>query len=269
LIETRSGDLLVEVRDGIAVLTLNRPQRGNAFTPQMHSDLTDFWAEVGADPSIRVVIVTGAGDRHFCTGGDVADMGGANADGWEGWVGRGPLREEMRYTARMNEVWKPVICAVNGLVAGGGLHFVVDADIVIASERASFMDNHTSLGLVGAIENIGLARRLPLGTALRMSLVGSSYRLSAQRAYELGLVEEVVSPGELMPMVEHMAEAIKRNSPTAMSLTQQALWRSMNSPLSEALEYGWALVRLHWSHPDFSEGLRAFAEKREPRWVDG
>jgi E-phenylitaconyl-CoA hydratase len=159
-----------------------------------------------------------------------------------------------------------VICAVNGLVAGGGLHFVVDADIVLASATAAFMDTHVNVGFVGGIENIGLARRLPLGTALRMSLVGRSYRLSAQRAYELGLVEEVVPPEELMAAATEMANTIKKNSPTAMALTQEAIWRSLDMPLSAAIEFGWALVRMHWSHPDFIEGPKAWAEGREPQW---
>ena len=148
------------------------------------------WTEVKRDPEIRCVIVTGAGERHFCTGADVdrvASTGHVAA-------GNGPMSDEIRVSPHQNRVWKPVIAAVNGLVNGGGLHLVVDADIIVAAEHAEFMDTHTSVGMVGAVENIGLAKRLPLGQALRMTLQGRNYRLSARRAYELGMVDEVV-PG--------------------------------------------------------------------------
>jgi len=150
---------------------------------------------------------------------------------------------------------------------GGGLHFVVDADIVLASENAAFMDTHVNVGMVGALENIGLAKRLPLGAALRMTLLGRHYRMPARRAYELGLVDELVaSPGDLSGAVDAMLEAILRNSPQAMLRSKQAVWGSLERGYTEALEHGWSLLCGHWKHPDFAEGSRAFAEKREPRW---
>jgi len=124
-----------------------------------------------------------------------------------------------------------------------------------------------NVGMVGALENVGLARRLPLGTALRMTLLGRHYRLSARRAYELGLVDELVgSPDQLRAAVDEMASALLRNSPQAMALSKQAVWGALERGYRDALEYAWALLRLHWSHPDFREGARAFAAKREPRW---
>jgi enoyl-CoA hydratase/carnithine racemase len=160
-----------------------------------------------------------------------------------------------------------VIACVNGLAVGAGLHFVVDADIVIASENAAFMDAHVNVGMVGAIENVGLAKRLPLGSALRMTLMGRHYRMPAARAYQLGLVDELVpTPAELLPAALAMARALLENSPQAMALSKQAIWGALERGYRDALEYAWALLRLHWSHPDFREGPRAFAEKRAPRW---
>jgi enoyl-CoA hydratase/carnithine racemase len=257
-------DFIYEVRDGVAILTLNRPEKGNAFTLDMKAGLREAWEDVRDNDAVRVAIITGAGERHFCTGADVAktaEVGSASAGGR-------PMSEENLLTNRQNRVWKPVICAVNGMAVGGGLHFVVDADIILASTTAQFLDSHVNVGFVGAVENIGLSRRLPLGTALRMSLVGRDYRLSAQRAYELGLVEEVLPPERLMDAALEMANTIKKNSPTAMALTQEAIWRSLDMPLEAALEFGWALIRMHWSHPDYIEGPRAFAEKREPQWSE-
>jgi enoyl-CoA hydratase/carnithine racemase len=173
----------------------------------------------------------------------------------------------VHWSPHQNHVWKPVICAVNGLCVGGGLHFVVDADIVIASQNAAFMDTHVSVGMVGALENIGLAKRLPLGSAMRMTLMGRHYRMPAERAYQLGLVDELVeAPPAVLPAAEEMAGLMLQNSPQAMSLSKQAVWNSLEEGYRDSLEFGWSLLRSHWSHPDFSEGPKAFGEKREPRW---
>jgi enoyl-CoA hydratase/carnithine racemase len=143
----------------------------------------------------------------------------------------------------------------------------MDSDIVLASENAAFMDAHVNVGMVGALENVGLARRLPLGSALRMTLMGRHYRMPARRAYELGLVEELVAaPADLLPLAQEMADVMKRNSPQAMALSKQAVWGALERGYGDALEHAWGLLRLHWGHPDFREGPRAFAEKREPRW---
>jgi len=250
-----------EKNDGIAVITLNRPEKGNSLTRRMEASFREIWSDVRDDAAVRVAIVTAAGPRHFCTGFDVSS---AKPD--EAPAENRPLAESVFWTSRQNQVWKPTICAVNGLAVGGGLHFVVDADIVIASETAAFMDTHVNVGMVGALENIGLAKRLPLGTALRMTLMGRDYRLPAQRAYELGLVDELCKPEALLSTAMTMARAMCKNSPQAMALSQQAIWGSLDRNLREALEHGWALLRLHWSHPDFVEGGRAFLEKRDPAW---
>jgi enoyl-CoA hydratase/carnithine racemase len=163
-------------------------------------------------------------------------------------------------------VWKPIIVALNGLVAGGGLHFVADADIVVAEEHVAIMDTHTSVGMVGAVENIALARRLPLGSVLRMTYAGKYYRMSASRAYALGLIDELVPTGQGYNTAVEIAHDICRNSPTAISLSKQAIWSIEASNQTTAQEFGWALARMHWSHPDFTEGPRAFVEKREPNW---
>ena len=158
------------------------------------------------------------------------------------------------------------MCAVNGLVVGAGLHFVVDADIMVASTNAVFLDSHVNVGMVGGPENVGLAKRLPLGTALRMTLQGRNFRLSAQRAYDLGLVDELTEPGNLLSAADQIAHDITHNSPHAVSLSQQAIWSSLEMPYSQAVEYGYGLVKTQWHHPDFTEGFRAFAEKRPPNW---
>jgi len=178
-----------------------------------------------------------------------------------------PLRDAVHWSPHQNRVWKPVICAVNGLVNGAGLHFVVDSDIIVASENAVFMDSHVNIGMVGAIENIGLAKRLPLGSALRMTLQGRKYRMPASRAYQLGLVDELVpNVKDLMPKAMEIAVDIAANSPQAMALSKEAIWTSLEMGYSQSLEYGWSLLRLQWSHPDFDEGPKALAETRAAQW---
>lgn len=253
-----------EKRDGVAWIRLDRPERGNSLTPPMQRVFRAIWADVQNDPTVRVAVVGAAGERHFCTGFDVAEAEGSDAD--EVFADR-PLDEAVFWSPQQNHVWKPVICTVNGLCVGGGLHFVVDADIVLASENAAFVDAHVNVGMVGALENVGLAKRLPLGTALRMTLLGRHYRLPAQRAWQLGLVDELVAtPADLRPLAEEMAQQMQRNSPQAMARSKQAVWGAVEHGYHEALERAWALLRSHWRHPDFLEGPRAFAEKREPRW---
>ena len=259
---SQDDDLQYRVADGIAWITLNRPERGNALTRAMHLRIREIWTDVRENPAVRCAVIAAAGERHFCTG---ADLGAVAATGQVN-AGRGPLSEEVFWSPLQNRVWKPVICAVNGLVAGGGLHFVVDADIVVAVETAAFVDTHVNVGLVGGVENIGLSRRLPVGTALRMTLQGRNYRLPARRAYELGLVDELVVAADLVSAVTAIATDITRNSPAAVSLSKQAIWAGQEMGYRDATEYGWALARMHWSHPDFVEGPRAFVEKREPRW---
>jgi E-phenylitaconyl-CoA hydratase len=256
------GDVVFSVKDHVAHITLNRPHRGNALTPKMMPLLREIWRRVADDSDIRCVVLTAAGDKHFCTG---ADLAGVAASGSVG-VGSGSRGEELFLTGRQNDVWKPTVCAVNGVAAGAGLHFVVDADIVIASEKASFVDTHVNVGMVGGVENIGLAKRLPLGTALRMTLQGRNFRLSAQRAYALGFVEEVVAPEALTAAAEAIAADIAANSPRAVSLSQQAVWNSLEAPYAQAMDHGYGLVKAHWQHPDFIEGPRAFAERRPPQW---
>jgi enoyl-CoA hydratase/carnithine racemase len=250
--------------DGIAVITLDRPDRGNSLAPSMMAVFRAIWGEVRDDPAIRVAIVTAAGERHFCTGFDVAEAEGEDAS--LVFANRA-LAEAVHWSPQQNRVWKPVICGVQGLCVGGGLHFVVDADLVVASENAAFLDTHVNVGMVGAIENVGLAKRLPLGTALRMTLVGRDYRLTAARAHQLGLVDELVAaPAQVLPAALELARSMLGNSPQAMALSKQAVWGSLERGYRDALETAWALLRLHWGHPDFREGPRAFAEKRPPRW---
>ncbi|WP_297492514.1 enoyl-CoA hydratase/isomerase family protein [Acidocella sp.] len=255
--------LLFDLDDSVALLTLNRPAEGNAMTPGMLVALEQAWARVEDDAAIRVAIITGAGERHFCTGASVGKLE----------VGQGSLQNKPnaavnRFSPRMCRVSKPVICAVNGLANGGGLHFVADSDIVIASRLAAFMDTHVSVGQVSGLESIGVARRAGVGAALLMGLAGRGYRMPAERAHQLGLVDLLEeNAAATMARAKELARAIAANSPQAMAHTKRAIWASTEMPDPAAPDFGWELLKLHWGHPDFAEGPQAFTEKRAPRWT--
>jgi enoyl-CoA hydratase/carnithine racemase len=262
--ESSAPAALFERRGHVAIITLNRPKRGNAMSTVMAELMRGYYEEIRNNPDIRCTVITGAGDRHFSTGADLQDV--AAKGPISGGYGR--ITDEVRWSPRQNDIWKPTVCAVNGTVAGGGLHFVVDSDIIVATETAQFLDTHTNVGMVGAIENIGLARRLPLGTALRMTLQGRTFCLPALRAYQLGLVDELAPPGKALDVALGIAEEICKNSPNAVRLSVRAVWSALEMPYSQAIEYGYTLMRMHWMHPDFKEGSLAFLEKRDPVWAD-
>ena len=257
--------LTFEVHDRhTALVTLNRPEVGNALSVEMRDLLAEAWSQVAKDAAIRAVVVTGSGTRHFCTGADVGHLatgkGAVSADG--------RATESIIWSPVLQGVVKPVICAVNGLVAGGGLHFVADADLVFAVPDAAFMDTHTSMGLVGGVENVSLLHRLPLGSVLRMTLVGRGYRMSATRAYQLGLVDELVDPDRLLEVALQTCAEIAKNSPTAITRSKQLLWQASGMSHQQAAEYAWTMARLQLSHPDAREGAAAYSARRPARWSE-
>lgn len=254
--------LTFEIEGEIAVVTLNRPAQGNSINPDMILALEAAWTRAEADPVIRVVIITGAGERHFCTGAAVEklEMG-------EGTLVNLPNAVANRFSPRMWGVSKPVICAINGLVNGGGLHFLADSDIVIAHGGVELMDTHVSVGQVSALESIGVVRRAGIGAALLMGLAGRGYRMPAARAYQLGLIDLLEDDAPtVMARARSLALAIAANSPQAMALTKRAIWGATEFPDPQASNVGWELLKSHWAHPDFIEGPKAFGEKRPPRW---
>ena len=214
-------------RDGpVGWLVFNRPDKGNAMDATMLTELERAWRELDDDPDVRVIVNTGEG-RTFQTGLDVVQL---SRD-------KNALREqsrrtrdaELRLTAWHNGVWKPVIAAVNGVCAGGGLHFVADADIVLLSSTATLLDPHVSIGQVSAYETIGLVRKSPAEAILRMALIGSYERMTAARAYELGITSQVCEPDELRTTAQSLAETIARHDPDQLRVTKRALWWALES----------------------------------------
>lgn len=255
--------LIVERSDGVGWLILNRPDAGNAFDATMLDELERAWAELDADPQVRVIVNTANG-KSFCTGMDVVQV--ARDKNAMRKHSRRTRDAELKISSWHCAVWKPVIAAVNGVCAGGGLHLVADADIVIAAGNASFVDPHVSVGQAVAYEAITLLRKSPMEAILRMALSGRNERISAQRAYELGIISEVVPGDTLRAAATALATAVAANSPVAMRATKKALWRSLEVGLSTARAEAAAQIDRLAGHPDQDEGVRAWLEKRPPNW---
>ncbi|MGH9274383.1 MAG: enoyl-CoA hydratase/isomerase family protein [Acidimicrobiales bacterium] len=257
--------LKVERNGPVGWLINNRPEQLNAMSARMREEFALAWEELDRDPAVRVIVHTGEG-RAFQTGVDVAEIA---SDG----VGMQRSREsvtnfDLHFTAWHQQVWKPVITAVNGICAGGGFHWVADADIVIAASDAEFFDPHTSIGQVVSLEAIALIRKMPAEAVMRMAFVGKYERMPAARALQLGMISEIVDPPErLRDRAQELAELIARNSPAAMAATKKALWAALEHGLTDACKVGAEHLVSMWGHPDQDEGPRAFAEKRPPSWV--
>lgn len=244
-----------EKRGQVAYVTLNRPEAGNSLHIEVGSELTEAWNEANQDDDIRVVVMTGAGDRHFCTGADVK----AVARG----IPAGPIGDIPE------DFWKPVVLAINGTCAGGGFHFLWQSDFAICVDHATFFEPHVSIGWVPLREMMGLAERAPLSVVLRMAMMGNKERMSAQRAYELGIVTEVVSPDKLMDRATEIAEAICEQGPLAVQAIKETLHRAFELRFArrEAYDYGFLLRETKTHHSeDYVEGPRAFAEGRKPEF---
>jgi enoyl-CoA hydratase/carnithine racemase len=256
-------ELLYERRGRVGIITLNRPDRLNALSDGMHEGLPKLWARVRSDAELGAVIVTGAG-RGFCVGMDLKRVG--ERGGFRPHTSN-RIAEVQKLTALQNDVWLPTIIAVNGVCAGGGLHFIADADVVLASEDASFVDPHVSVGQVSALEPISLAPRMGLGNALRFAVLGRAGRMDAAEALRVSLVDEVVAPDRLMARALELAEAAAEGSPAAIEGTKRAVWAALELPFSEAMQQGWEALVAHRAHPDALEGPAAFVAKRAPNWT--
>ena len=218
--------MTVEIRhDGpVGWLIFDRPDAGNAIDAQMFVDLEHAWSELDADDTVSVIVNTGNG-RAFQTGLDVVQL--ARDPEALRASSRQTKRAELRLTAWHCGVTKPVIAAVNGICAGGGLHFVADADIVIASSNAEFLDPHVSVGQVTAFETIGMLKKSPMESIARMAYLGRHERITADRARQLGILSEVVEPVQLRTRAQDIAETIAQHPLDQLRQLKRQLWAAL------------------------------------------
>ena len=248
--------ILYDVDEHVATITINRPERLNATDDLTRTELGWAWGQVRDDPDVRVAIITGAGDRAFSAGQDIK----ATASGG--------IRNKVPGSRLHHGVWKPVICALNGMVVGGGLHQVADSDLIIAADHAELIDTHLAVGNVFALEPAVLLRRMPLSMVMQLALMAKDGRISAQRAYDIGLVNEVVPGERLQQRTREIALSIAALSPATTQTSVKAMWTSLDVGLHAANDVAYRYVLQHqMTHPDYREGMVAFAEKREPRWT--
>lgn len=256
-----------EVRGHTATITLNRPDALNALSPHMITELRTAYDRAENDDTVWMIVVTGNG-RAFCTGADVKEIPG---DGkvinerpylstYEQW------EAPQEGTPPFRTMAKPVLAAINGICCGAGLDWVTTCDIVIASDRATFFDPHVSIGLVAGREVVRLARVLPRSVALRMALMGKHERMNAQRAYELGMISEVVEHDRLLERAHEIAEVLNSNAPLAVRGTRLAILKGLDLPLHEAEMLAESFRERNLHTADSLEGPRAFVEKRAAEW---
>ncbi|MFV8165594.1 enoyl-CoA hydratase/isomerase family protein [Mycobacterium sp. 134] len=256
-----------EVDGHKATITLNRPDALNALSPHMITELRAAYDQAENDDNVWLMIVTATG-RAFCTGADVKEIPG---DGkvlnerpylstYEQW------EAPQEGTPPFRSMAKPVVVAINGICCGAGLDWVTTGDIVIASDKATFFDPHVSIGLVAAREMVRLAKALPRSVALRMALMGKHERMTVERAYELGLITEIVEHDKLLARAHEIADTVCLNAPLAVRGTRLAIHKTLDLPLHEgeilAETFRERVVRTE----DALEGPRAFVEKRKPNW---
>jgi enoyl-CoA hydratase len=256
--------VLVDYRsDGrIAVVTLNRPHADNAITTEMGARLTEVVETIAVRPAVRVVILTGAGDRAFSVGSDLRERKSKTK---EDWLRQRQAFDRTLYTVR--QLRKPIFAAVNGIAYGGGSELAQSVDFIIASPNATFGQPETMLGLsAGGGSPALLPRLLPRGKALQMLMTGAP--ITADEAYRLGMVNEIHAADELMAAAMRLAVTIAGNSPTAVQAVKRAVQLGEGQPTEQAIAI---MMDQHWRsavHPDRIEGIGAFNEGREPTFSD-
>lgn len=255
-----------EVRDHVGWLTLNRPERLNAFDQTMCAEIAQVWATVRRDDDVRAVVLTAAGDQAFCTGIDrdfVPADDGVDYD-FTPFTYDDPGRQ---LGPRSNRCWKPVIAAVNGMACGGAFYLLGEVDFIIAADHATFFDPHLTYGMPAVYEPMAMMRRMPFGELMRMTLLGNHERMSAARAHQIGLVSEVVAAGELHDRAAWAARAIAAQPPTATVATVRSLWAARELAPGTAEDLGAVFLGLGMSRETMEQGSSAFAsgERIEPR----
>lgn len=267
--------LLYEEKDGMAWVTLNRPDVHNAFNVQMQRELHELWRGLRRNDAVRVVVLTGAGDKAFCTGIDRTETMGESAKAGEGAPKRvvGSASTPFMFDdpganigPKSCDLWKPVIAAVNGMACGGAFYMLGEVEFIIAAEHATFFDPHVTYGMTAAFEPMHMLQKMPFHEIMRLSLLGNHERLSAKRAHEIGLVSEVVAADKLRETAAWAAEAIASAPPLAIQGTVRAIWAARELTRSQALSLGYAYVGMGTNQESIRQGQVAFASGKRVKW---
>ena len=265
--------LLYEERDGVAWVTLNRPDKMNAFNSLMQRELRDLWRGLRRHDDVRCVVLTGAGDKAFCTGIDRMEQMGGNADATTDpdVVGSGSTPFMFNDPGdnigpKSCELWKPVIAAVNGIACGGAFYMLGEVEFIVAADHATFFDPHVTYGMTAAFEPMHMAGIMPFGEIMRLSLLGNYERLSAQRAHEIGLVSEVVPKKQLHDAVARAANTIASQPPLAIQGTVRAIWAARELGHRQALRFGYSYVAMGTDQDSIAAGQKLFESGTRIDW---
>ncbi len=254
------ANLLLEVKDAVALVTFNRPEKLNPLNRETIHALHRCFADIAADPAIKAVILTGAGEKSFVAGADINELETLSAAQGRAWS-----LEGQQALALIEHLPKPVIAAINGYALGGGLEVAMACHIRIASPNARLGQPEVKLGIV---PGYGGTQRLPrlVGKGRAIEMILTAEPVTAEEAHRIGLVNRVVAAEELLPTARQIAAKILENGPVSVALCLDAVHRGMEMPLEEALAWEAAQFGLSCATEDIREGTRAFLEKRKPRF---
>ena len=256
--------LTYEEGDGIAVVTLNRPEVHNAFNELMQRELSGLWRDLRTNDAVRAIVLTAAGERAFCTGIDRSDIPTE-----EGEYTFSPYTYEdpgQVLGPRSQGLWKPVITAVNGMACGGAFYLLGESDIIIAAEHATFFDPHVTYGMPAVFEPTLMLSRMPFGEAMRMTLMGNHERISATRAEAIGMITQVVPAAELLDVARDIALTIASQPAPAVQASLRTLWAARDLPADQIAGLGNLFLNLSMSADSLAGGQEIFKarEKRPP-----
>jgi enoyl-CoA hydratase/carnithine racemase len=259
--------------DGVAIVTLNRPEVHNAFNSLMQRELHALWRALRRHDPVRCIVLTGAGDKAFCTGIDRMEQMGGDTDATTDpdVVGSGGTPFMFNDPGdnlgpKSSDLWKPVIAAVNGMACGGAFYMLGEVEFIVAAEHATFFDPHVTYGMCAAFEPIHMAGITPFAEIMRLSLLGNYERMSAQRAYQIGMVSEVVPGEQLLPRTRELAAIIASQPRLAIEGTVRAIWSTRSMPQREALRLGYAYVAMGTNQDSIAEGQQMFASGKRVEW---
>jgi enoyl-CoA hydratase/carnithine racemase len=255
--------LLFEVTDGVGVITLNRPEKYNSCDATMVDELAGLYDALRYDDDVRAVVLTGAGEKAFCTGID-RDFAMDNPQPGSPFMMNDPM---LKLGPKQADLWKPVVAAVNGMAGGGAFYALGESEIILAAEHATFFDPHTTYGMAACFEPMFMFGQLPWGELCRMSLLGNYERLSAQKAQQLGLVSEVVPGDQLMDAALTLGRQLASLPATAVQGTLRSLWAARTMARDHAIAMAPSFVEIGNRPEAIAEGQAFFSSGKriEPR----
>ena len=255
----------------VAVVTLDRPEAYNAFSPTMQEELKATWRAFRSDDRVNAIVLTAAGDMSFCVGIDRNEAEFTNMAGDSRLYG---TSNNFMYDdpgddlgPKSCDLWKPVICAVNGMACGGAFYMLAESDIIIAADHATFFDPHVTYGMAAVYEPMKMLQYMPLGEVLRMTLLGNHERMSAATAHRIGLVSEVCPADELMERARWVADAIASQPAVGVQASLRSIWTANDLGTTQALSMGPSLLTTGFDMAGMEEGNAAFSSGKriDPR----